>query len=74
MSVRSYTWVIPDTSCAYYFQIIQATCGNEMSHALNGVTSATQVDQAPRVAMPLHISYEASRGAIKSDAGQRGPD
>jgi hypothetical protein len=36
---------------------------------LNDVTSNTQVDQATRVAMPTHTSGEASRRAIKSDAG-----
>jgi hypothetical protein len=40
-----------------------------MSHALNGVTSKAQVDQASRVAMPLQIGFEASSGAAKSDAG-----
>jgi hypothetical protein len=45
-----------------------------MSHALNDVTSNTQVDQASRVAMPPHISVKASRRAIKSDAGQWEPD
>ena len=70
----SYTWVITNDSCANSFQLIQATCNNGMSHALNGVTSKTQVDQASRVAMPPHISVEASRRAIKSDAGQWEPD
>jgi hypothetical protein len=67
--VISYTWVITNDSCANSFQLIQATCGNVMSHALNGVTSKAQVDQASRVAMPLQIDFEASSGAAKSDAG-----
>ena len=70
----SYTWVITFDSCANSFQLIQATCDNGMSHALNGDTFKTQVEQAARAAMPLQIGFEASSGAAKSDAGQRGPD